>query len=179
MDLMTILKSLFGEEALTFDQFAEKLKGEKNLKLENLADGRYVDKYKFDDVSKQLQCANEKYADYDKLKEELSVLKADGDKKLNEYKLQVELEKALAAANSADEVSVKANLNMDTITFGEDGKLTGLDDQIAKLKTDKPFLFKQTDKKPDPVLNLGGSTPGAKVEKTDGIKGAVEDFYSE
>lgn len=35
MDLMTILKTLFGSEALTFDQFAEKLNGAENLKLGN------------------------------------------------------------------------------------------------------------------------------------------------
>lgn len=179
MDLMTILKTLFGSEALTFEQFAEKLNGAENLKLGNLADGKYVDKNKYDDLSNQLKAVNEKYADYDDIKQKLSSAEADGEKKLNEYKLQVEIAKALSAANAADEVSVKANLNMDNIKFDTDGKISGLDDQLKQLKADKPFLFKQESKKSDPVLNLGGSTPGAKTEKSGGIKGAVEDFYSD
>lgn len=179
MDLMEIIKTLFGNEALTFEQFSDKLSSADNLKLGNLADGRYVDKYKFDDISKQLKEANEKYADYDDIKQKLSAAEADGEKKLNDYKLQVAIDKALAEAKSADEVSVKANLDMGNIAFGDDGKLTGLSDQLDKLKTDKPFLFKQEKAKPDPLLNLGGSTPGTRTEKSSGIKGAVEEYYSE
>lgn len=52
MDLMEILKALFGDQALTFEQFAE------DVKLGNLAGGQYVEKDKYDDVSNQLASAN-------------------------------------------------------------------------------------------------------------------------
>ena len=55
MDLMEILKALFGDQALTFEQFAEKVN---NAKLGNLAGGQYVEKDKYDDVSNQLASAN-------------------------------------------------------------------------------------------------------------------------
>lgn len=93
MDLMEILKALFGDEPLTFDQFAEKVNNAADVKLGNLAGGQYIEKEKYDDVSKQLETAN-------------------------------------------------ANLDMSKIAQGEDGKITGLDEQLAELKTNKPFLFK-------------------------------------
>lgn len=50
MDLMEILKALFGGEALTFEQFAEKVNNATDVKLGNLAGGQYVEKDKYDDV---------------------------------------------------------------------------------------------------------------------------------
>ena len=106
-------------------------------------------------------------------------MQADGDKKLNDYKFEQSVEKAIADSGAADVVSVKANLDMSTIAQGEDNSITGLDEQLEKLKTEKPFLFK-TEEKPDPKLNLGGSTPGAKkTDKGGGIKKAVHEFYNE
>ena len=42
MDLMEILKAQFGGEALTFEQFAEKVNNAADVKLGNLAGGQYV-----------------------------------------------------------------------------------------------------------------------------------------
>lgn len=179
MELMELLKAMFGDEALTFEQFAEKINQSADVKLGNLAGGQYVDKNKYDDVSRQLETANANLADYDpEWKSKLEQAQADGDKKLNDYKFEQSVEKAIADSGAADVVSVKANLDMSKITQGEDNSITGLDEQLEKLKTEKPFLFK-TDEKPDPKLNLGGSTPGAKkTNKDGGIKNAVHDFYS-
>ena len=41
---MDYLKPIFGEGALTFDEFVKKLGENKEIKLANLADGKYVDK---------------------------------------------------------------------------------------------------------------------------------------
>ena len=65
MDLMEILKALFGDEALTFEQFAEKVNNAADVKLGNLADGQYVEKDKYDDVSNQLASANANLEGYD------------------------------------------------------------------------------------------------------------------
>lgn len=55
MDLMEILKALFGDEALTFEQFAEKVNNAADVKLGNLAGGQYIEKEKYDDVSISLK----------------------------------------------------------------------------------------------------------------------------
>ena len=58
MNLMEILKALFGGKALTFEQFAEKVNNAADVKLGNLAGGQYIEKDKYDDVSNQLASVN-------------------------------------------------------------------------------------------------------------------------
>lgn len=177
MDLMEILKALFGDEALTFDQFAEKVNNASDVKLGNLAGGQYIEKEKYDDVSKQLETANANLEGYDPdWQTKLAQAQADGEKKLNDYKFEQSVESAINNAGAADLVSVKANLDMSKIAQGEDGKITGLDEQLAELKTNKPFLFKAADE-PKKKLDLGGPTGGAKAKSGSNIKSAVEDFY--
>lgn len=180
MDLMEMLKALFGDEPLTFDQFAEKLNAATDVKLGNLAGGQYVDKNKFEDVNRQLEEANTKYKDFDPdWKTKLEQAQADGDKKLNDYKFEQTIDKAITDAGAADVVSVKANLDMNAVTQDEDGKITGLDEQLLKLKTEKPFLFKAEEDpaKQEKKLNLGGKTSGVKKTSAGGIKSAVAEKY--
>lgn len=173
------LQDTFGGEALTFEQFNEKLGSNAGIKLANVADGSYVPKADFDAVNVQLaderttaKTNAEKYADFDS---KLQAAKDAGVAALNAYKLDVEISKAFSVANVTDEVSVKANLNMENVKLGEDGKLTGLEDQLKSLKESKPYLFKAEQKK----LNLGGSAAGIGAAKDEGgLKGAVANFYS-
>ena len=58
MDLMEILKNLFGGEALTFEQFAEKVNNAADVKLGNLTGAQYVEKDKYDNVSNLLASVN-------------------------------------------------------------------------------------------------------------------------
>ena len=60
---MDYLKPIFGEGALTFDEFVKKLGENKEIKLANLADGKYVDKQKLDDKVTELSTANKTIAD--------------------------------------------------------------------------------------------------------------------
>lgn len=100
-------------------------------------------KKKYNDVSNQLKTANENLEGYDpEWQTKLAQAQADGEKKLNDYKFEQAVESAINNAGAADLVSVKANLDMSKIAQGEDGKITGLDEQLAELKTNKPFLFK-------------------------------------
>ena len=160
MDLMEILKALFGGEALTFEQFAEKVNNAADVKLGNLAGGQYVEKDKYD-------------ADWqDKVKQ----AQAEGDKKLNDYKFEQAVESAINNAGAADLVSVKANIDMSKVSQAEDGSITGLDEQLAELKQSKPFLFK-SEEEPKKKLDLGGPTGGAKAKSGSNLKSAVEDYY--
>lgn len=168
------LQEAFGGEALTFEQFNDKVK---DMSLINNTDGSFVPKSDYDKISTQLADAqasvkanDEKYADFEA---QLKAARDEGTAALDAYKLEVEVSKAFSSANVADEVSVKANLDMEKIMLGEDGKLTGLEEQLTALKESKPFLFTQPEKK----LNLGGSTKGTVPKSNGGIKGAVADYY--
>lgn len=177
MDLMEMLKAIFNNEALTFDQFAEKINQSADVKLGNLAGGQYVDKNKYDDISRQLETANASLADYDpEWKSKLEQAQADGEKKLNDYKFEQAVEAAINNAGAADIVSVKANIDMSKVTQSEDGSIVGLDEQLTELKQSKPFLFKTEEQKKK--LDLGGPTGGAKAKSGSNIKSAVEDYYN-
>lgn len=162
--MLDFLKDTFGDEALTFDQLTERLSKNESIKVVNAADGSYVPRKELDDLQA-------KYADFD---QQLQAAKDEGAAQLNAYKRNVEISKAFSAAQVSDEVSVRANLKLDEVQLGEDGKLTGLDDQLAALKESKPYLFTQ----PQQQLELGGSTQGAGGDApVKGIAGAVAEYY--
>ena len=164
MDLMEILKALFGDEALTFEQFAEKVNNAADVKLGNLAGGQYVEKDKYDDVSKKLETANANLEGYDPdWQNKVKQAQLDGDKKLNDYKFEQAVESAINNAGAADLVSVKANIDMSKVSQAEDGSITGLDEQLAELKQSKPFLFKSEE---EPKRNLTSADPQAEQKQS-------------
>ena len=119
MDLMEILKALFGDEALTFEQFAEKVNNAADVKLGNLAGGQYVEKDKYDDVSNQLASANANLEGYDPdWQDKVKQAQAEGDKKLNDYKFEQAVESAINNAGAADlEFGRKAQLRRQLVAL--------------------------------------------------------------
>ena len=92
---MDELQEVFGEEALSYADFAAKL-NERGIKLANIKAGGYVDKGKYDKLAGEFakyKTENDvsKYADYDTIKTELETLKAE--------KADAELAKEVAEAN--------------------------------------------------------------------------------
>ena len=172
--MLDFLKDTFGDEALTLDQLNERLEKNETIKLVNAADGSYVPKEDYDALNQKLTDANanaEKYADFD---QQLQAAKDEGVAQLNAYKRDVEISREFAAAQVSDEVSVRANLDLDKVQLGEDGKLTGLTDQLNALKESKPYLFTQ----PQQQLELGGSTQGTGGDApVKGIAGAGTAAY--
>ncbi|SDA20108.1 Phage minor structural protein GP20 [Ruminococcus sp. YE71] len=56
-------------------------------------------------------------------------------------KVDKALELALVGAKARDVEIVKSQLDCETLKLGDDGKLTGLTEQLDKLRADKAFLF--------------------------------------
>lgn len=90
---MEILKNIFGDKALTFDEFISAIDGEKTIKLANLADGKYVDKEKFDKKVVELQEANNtikqlqnENVDIERMKSTIADYRAKEQKRINEEK---------------------------------------------------------------------------------------------
>lgn len=63
------------------------------------------------------------------------------NEKVETVKLNSAVDQVLSANKVRNNKAIKALLNNDEIKFGEDGKLTGLDDQIKNLKKSDPYLF--------------------------------------
>ena len=88
--------------------------------------------------------------------------KAEGTAEMEKFKFNNALDNALREAKVKDSKAISGLLNMDNIKF-EDGKITGLDEQVETLKESHDYLF-HSDKK----------TPKF-TEKTQGASGSEED----
>lgn len=125
-------------------------------------DGQYVTKSRFNEVNvekktleeavkerdKQLKILKDSEGNVDDLKEQIKKLQADNKaatlKAESDMKaLRLSTAIKLAIGDTAQDVDLVANL-VDTskLILSNDGKVTGLDEQIKVLKTEKSFLFK-------------------------------------
>ena len=118
-------------------------------------DGDFVTKTRFNEVNEENKT----------LKQSVS----DRDKQLNELKLDNAVDTALTAAGAKNSKAVKALLDMSKVKLGEDGKLSGWDEQISAVQKSDSYLFnaKQPANKGIKGFNPGKSDdvkPGTKVD---------------
>lgn len=140
----------------------------------------YVEKQKFDTVSEenknlkttvkenavQLENLKKSAGDNEELKTQIATLQADNAAKEQEYQGQLkdlQLSNAIKlsiAGKVQDEDIVSGLIDKAKLILGDDGKVTGLDEQIKSLKESKAFLFKQedtttTNADPKPGFHIG------------------------
>lgn len=125
----------------------------------------------------------------DSLQQQLETLSADLTAARNSAAGAAELRRQLDEANAKYQASTKANairdalakhnvrdagmfarlLDNEKITLGDDGKLTGLDEQVAVLKESSGYLFTDT---PAPRGgNTGGNEAGANFDMNAFLRG--------
>ena len=150
---------------------------------------------------KDIEAAKAKYADYDALKaqlteangkiEEFGKLDFDGVKKMaDDYKAKFEeaqaeskkqieaiqfnhaLENALSGAKAKNIKAVRALLETDKLKLNKDGSLTGLTEQLDKLKSENDYLF-EAEKKEDVPQFLGGSSGGSSASDEDAVRAVM------
>lgn len=137
-----------------------------------------IPKYRFDEVNQKLKESEAKVSDLttqletatkessakdeklSALEKELADTKASYEKEKSDAKRMEAIKASLGEGVQDIDVMLKL-IDMDKITFGEDGKLSGLDEQVSELKTSKPFLFKAP---PAPVKP--NKKPGEVKEKS-------------
>ena len=103
----------------------------------------------------------------DDWKETAEKAKADADKQISQMKFDYALSAALTGAKAKNTKAVKALLDMDGLKFNDnDGKIVGLDEQLAQIKTDNDYLFESDEPAPEFVKgtnggsgNVGGKKP--------------------
>lgn len=150
---------------------------------------------------KDIEATKAKYADYDALKtqlseangkiEEFGKLDFDGIKKMaDDYKAKFEeaqaeskkqieamqfnhaLENALSGAKAKNVKAVRALLETDKLKLNKDGSLTGLTEQLDKLKSENDYLF-EAEKKEDVPQFLGGSSGGSPASDEDAVRAVM------
>lgn len=156
---MPKLSEILGEY---FKQIPEDL--QKKYKDIDLVDSsNYVEKSKFDEVSQskkqlendikerdiQLETLKKSTGDNAELQKQIETLQADNKKKDEDYQaqlkdLQISNAIKLAIADKAQDAELVAGLfDKSKLILGDDGKITGLEDQLKNLQESKSFLFKQ------------------------------------
>lgn len=120
------LKSVFSDEALSYEQFCEKI-SEKGMELADLTDGSYVPRGEYE----KAVCDAGNSAEQ---------LKAGYEKEIQSLKTSSAIDLALLRSGALDLVSVRAHIDPDSVKLDENG-LSGLDEQIESLRTGCPYLF--------------------------------------
>lgn len=164
---MEFLKDIFGDQALTYSELETALKANKEIKLANLASGQYVDKEKLIKAEGDIQTMQKTIRDLqaldaEGLKSQLGTLqkKYDDDlealnAKLTGQALNSKVDMALKDAKAKNLKAVRALLDMDKVSL-ENDEVVGLEEQLAGITKDNPFLFGD-DKNPPPPVAGGGA----------------------
>lgn len=93
----------------------------------------------------------------DDWKETAKKAKADADKQISQMKFDYALSAALTGAKAKNAKAVKALLDMDGLKFN-DGKIVGLDEQLAQIKADNDYLFESDEPAPEFVKGTNGGS---------------------
>lgn len=98
----------------------------------------------------QLEQLGQKAEGYDELKTEIQTMKDTNETEKTELKNQLEktklfyeVDQDLIINQARDPKVVRPLLDLETVKFGEDGKLMGLSEQLENLKTSHDYLFVQ------------------------------------
>ncbi|WP_459127660.1 phage scaffolding protein [Latilactobacillus curvatus] len=156
-DLNGQIQSLTTEKQSLTDQVTQS-----NTQLEELKSG-IQDNQELQDKITQLQTDN-------------AQLEADSQAKLAETQTNFAIESALKDAGARDVKAVLPFIDKDTIKLA-DGKVTGLDEQLKAIQTDKDFLFQPTEPKaPQPAIVTGDNANPADNTPSDPFAAKVAQY---
>jgi hypothetical protein len=146
-----------------------------------------AEKTKFGDyetLKTQLSDANKKIEEFGKLdfdgvkamaddyKAKFEQAQADGKKQLDELRFNHALDSALGGAKAKNIKAVKALLETDKLKLNKDGSLTGLSEQLDKIKSENDYLF-EMENSPSPAPHFLGGSHGAPSSADDDAVRAI------
>lgn len=144
------------------DLIAMGLTEEQAKKVMDSLDGNFVTKARFNEIKEENKTLKKSVSDRDKQLEDLKKSSGDNaalqqqisdlqkqnadqqkahDEELAKLKLDNAVEIALSGAKARNGKAVKAMLDMSKVKLGEDGKLSGFDEQIEALKKSDAYMF--------------------------------------
>lgn len=160
------------------DLIAMGLTEEQAKKVMDSLDGNFVTKARFNEINEENKTLKKSVSDRDKQLEGLKKSSGDNaalqqisdlqkqnadqqkahDEELAKLKLDNAVEIALSGAKARNGKAVKAMLDMSKVKLGEDGKLSGFDEQIEALKKSDAYMF---DVQQQTQQQFTGFQPGA------------------
>lgn len=170
------------------DLIAMGLTEDQAKKVMDSLDGNFVTKTRFNEVNEENKTLKQSVADRDKQLEDLK--KSSGDNaelkkqietlqqqnaeqqkaheaELKQLKLDNAIDTALTAAGAKNVKAVKPFIDTTKIKLGEDGKLTGLDEQLKEVQKTEGYLFAEKQQKQQ---TFKGFQPGASGEVKPGTE---------
>ena len=126
------------------------------------------------DYEKQLDTLKTAAGDNEELKQQITTLQEQNKQKDTEYKKELDALKMtnaikMAIAVTAQDSDIVAGLvDRNKLILSDDGKVTGLEEQLKTIKESKPFLFKQEESKSSGKKDSSHLDPkkkGAKARK--------------
>lgn len=129
------------------------------------------------DYEKQLDTLKAAAGNNEELKQQITTLQEQNKQKDADYKKELDALKMtnaikMAIAATAQDSDLVAGLvDRNKLILSDDGKITGLDEQLKTIKESKPFLFKQEG--PKPFGKKGFFPLGPKEKGGEGEKGQV------
>ncbi|WP_270289012.1 phage scaffolding protein [Enterocloster bolteae] len=170
------------------DLIAMGLTEEQAKKVMDSLDGNFVTKTRFNEVNEENKTLKQSVADRDKQLEDLK--KSSGDNaelkkqietlqqqnaeqqkaheaELKQLKLDNAIDTALTAAGAKNVKAVKPFIDTTKVKLGEDGKLTGLDEQLKEVQKTEGYLFAEKQQKQQ---TFKGFQPGASGEVKPGTE---------
>lgn len=158
------------EEYIASLNLSDEAKKKATEGLKNFLKDNYVEKAKFDEATtaksnlemqikerdKQLETLKKTAGDKEKLESTIKQLQEENKSSKIKYEqdlknLRIDSAVKLKLTNTAQDVDIVASLIDKTkLIVGDDGSVTGLDEQINPLKQSKPFLFKSDKQRYEP-----------------------------
>lgn len=114
-----------------------------------------------DELRNKSESGDEFKAELEKLQQEYSAYRDESKQREHDIKFNSALGLAIAKSGTIDEVSLKANLDLQSIELTDEG-LKGFDEQLVSLKENKKFLFGN---KLDGGLEHGKAVPKSTIEE--------------
>ncbi|MDU1453156.1 MAG: phage scaffolding protein [Paeniclostridium sordellii] len=171
---MAKLSEILGDN---YNTLSEDIKS-KYKDIDLVDSSKYVEKTKFDEVKQakkqletdvkdrdtQLETLKKSAGDNATLNQQIEQLQNDNKKKDEEYQAELKDLKLtnaikLAITDSAQDIDLVTGLiDKSKLILSEDGKVTGLDEQITGLKESKSFLFKPTETTDNTIIQFSKST---------------------
>jgi uncharacterized coiled-coil DUF342 family protein len=146
------LKELLGEDVYN-THVAPKLDGKKIF----VGEGEFIPKGRFDEINNQaktykasLEAKEQEVGSYSEKLKELEVLRKELAESGSKYQKTL-LRQELSKTNTKDPDVLAKLVDMEKVKF-ENEKFTGLDEQLAEIKKNKPYLFNSSvDKFGNPI----------------------------
>lgn len=164
----------------------------------------YIPKARFDEVNeakkkletdakeheKQLSELKSSAGDNEELKKQIASLQEENKKKEDQYQADLkELSlnnaiKSVLSGKAHDDDLVTTMFDKTKLILGDDGKVTGLEEQLKSLKESKPFLFKTEENKEEPkpgFHKIGGepATNNNQGNSNPSLKDAISSYFQQ